>query len=105
VLYHGIQEDETHKYKLGAMLLDSADPTQVVARLDNPLLEPDTWYENHGKPGIVYASGAVIRDEMLHVYYGAGDTSVCVATIPVDSLCDAIMNGTTPHYATECTPL
>lgn len=94
VLYHGIQEGETHKYKLGAMLLDLEDPTRVIGRLQYPLLEPDTWYENHGKPGIVYASGAIVLNDMLYVYYGAGDTSVCVGTIPLKVLCDAIRNGT-----------
>lgn len=94
VLYHGIQHGETHKYKLGAMLLDFNDPTRVVGRLKHPLLEPDTWYENHGKPGIVYASGAVVKDDTLYVYYGAGDTSVCVATVSLTELCEAIVNGT-----------
>lgn len=94
VLYHAIQEGETHKYKLGAMLLDLNDPTRVIGRLQHPLLEPDTWYENHGKPGIVYASGAIIMNDILHVYYGAGDTSICVATMPLNELCEAIKNGT-----------
>ncbi|MFM2414983.1 MAG: hypothetical protein RI911_676 [Candidatus Parcubacteria bacterium] len=101
VLYHGIQEGETHKYKLGAMLLDLDDPTKVIGRLKHPLLEPDTWYENHGKPGIVYASGTIVKGDTLYVYYGAGDTSVCVATIPLNDLIQAIIRGTDAQQLTE----
>jgi beta-1,2-mannobiose phosphorylase / 1,2-beta-oligomannan phosphorylase len=101
VLYHGIQKGETHKYKLGAMLLDLDEPTHVVARSTEPLLEPDMWYENHGKPGIVYATGSVVIDGILHVYYGAGDSSVCVATVPLETLCRSMLNGTAVHLKTE----
>lgn len=101
VIYHAHSEGETDRYKLGAMLLDLEDPTKVLFRSQGPLLEPDTWYENHGKPGIVYASGAVVLNDILHVYYGAGDTSVCVATIPLTQLCEALMKKHIPRPSVE----
>lgn len=79
VLYHANDEKELYKYKVGAMLLDLADPTKVLYRTDHPILEPDAWYENDWKPGIVYASGAVIKDGELFVYYGGGDKYVAIA--------------------------
>ena len=86
VLYHAVEKTEAHKYKLGAMLLDLKDPTKIIARTPNPLLEPDMWYENDWKPGIIYACGAVVRQGELYVYYGGGDKYVCVAKTPLDNL-------------------
>ncbi len=79
VLYHAVQKHEPDRYKVGALLLDLDDPRRVIARSQGPILSPDEWYENDGKPGIVYVCGAVIKDDSLYVYYGAGDTHVCVA--------------------------
>ncbi len=86
VLYHAISDDEPDKYKLGALLLDLDNPTQVIARCDKPLLTPDHWYENEWKPGIVYATGAVVKDDILSVYYGGGDKHVCSAHTPLVNL-------------------
>ncbi len=58
VLYHAMDPDEPHRYKLGALLLDLHDPTKILHRSPQPILEPDALYENEGKPGVVYACGA-----------------------------------------------
>jgi predicted GH43/DUF377 family glycosyl hydrolase len=100
LLYHAIDEREPGRYKLGAMLLDLNDPTRVLHRSAAPVLSPDEHYENHGKPGIVYACGAVVRDETLFVYYGGADKVVCVATAPLDEFLDALMHGTPVSLAT-----
>ena len=78
VLYHGITDGD-HRYKIGAMLLDLHNPSKIIGRTPVPILEPDCWYEDDWKPGIVYASAALIRGEELFVYYGGGDKHVCVA--------------------------
>lgn len=91
VLYHA-NDHESHKYKVGALLLDSLHPEKVVARSPGPILAPDMWYENEGKPGIVYVCGAVLEEGMLYIYYGGGDKYVCVAQIPEDHLLSWIMN-------------
>jgi beta-1,2-mannobiose phosphorylase / 1,2-beta-oligomannan phosphorylase len=79
VFYHAMDKNDPHKYKLGAMLLDLNDPRKVLYRSQYPILEPDEWYENDWKPGIVYATGAVIKDGKLLVYYGGGDKYVGMA--------------------------
>ena len=86
VFYHAHHANEMSRYKLGVMLLSLDDPTRVIARSPSPILAPDMWYENDGKPGIVYANGAVIKNNILFVYYGGGDKRVCVATIPLSEL-------------------
>jgi predicted GH43/DUF377 family glycosyl hydrolase len=86
VLYHAIDKREPNRYKVGAMILDFKDPTNVLYRSPAPILEPDMDYENHSKPGVVYASGAVVKNGNLLVYYGGGDRHVCVAEVPLKSL-------------------
>ncbi len=96
LFYHAMDPKEPNLYKLGAMLLDLTDPTKVLYRAAAPVLIPDEHYENHGKPGIVYAAGAVIRDGELFVYYGGADKVVCVATTPLDTFLDALTAGGQP---------
>lgn len=93
LFYHAHDAREPSRYKLGAMLLDLVDPTKVLSRAIAPVISPDEPYENHGKPGIVYACGAVVRDGKLFVYYGGADKVVCVATAPLDAFLDALVEG------------
>lgn len=88
LLYHAQDMKEPSKYKLGAMILDADNPTKILYRSPQPILEPDAHYENDGKPGVVYASGAVILKDYLMVYYGGGDKHVCVAQTPLKQLLD-----------------
>ena len=99
VLYHANDAKEGHRYKLGAMLLDLADPKKILHRSAAPILSPDEHYENHGKPGIVYACGAVVRDETLFIYYGGADKVVCVATAPLNAFLNALIRGSQPTLA------
>ena len=99
VFYHANDAKEGYKYKLGAMLLDLADPTKILCRAAAPVLTPDEYYENNGKPGIVYAAGAVVRNGTLFVSYGGADKVVCVATAPLESFLDVLVGGHQPSLA------
>jgi len=79
LFYHAMDKNDSDKYKVGAMLLDLKDPTKVLYRASQPVLEPDEWYENDWKPGIVYLSGAVVKNGTLFLYYGGGDKRIAVA--------------------------
>lgn len=92
LLYHAMDRKEPNKYKVGALLLDLNDPEKVLYRSNHPILEPDLWYENDYKPGIVYANGAVVKNGQLLVYYGGGDKFVCIASIPLDQLIASLKN-------------
>ena len=81
LFYHGMNPAGGPGYKVGAMLLDLGDPTKVLYRSNYPVLEPEEWYENDWKPGVVYASGAVILRGDLIVYYGGGGKHVAAARV------------------------
>ncbi|MDO8481646.1 MAG: hypothetical protein Q7S75_01015 [bacterium] len=91
LLYHGMDPAEPVGYKVGAMILDINDPTKVLYRSALPVLEPREAYENDWKPGVVYASGAIVKDGTLFVYYGGGDKTVNVATAPLEKFLKALM--------------
>ena len=65
------------------MIWKKKDPTKILHRSAHPILYPEMDYENDGKPGVVYASGAVIRNDDLRIYYGGGDKVVCIASAPL----------------------
>jgi len=97
VFYHAIDKEDPGKYKVGAMLLDLKNPTKILCRSKEPLLEPNEDYENNGfKAGIVYASGAVVKDGILLVYYGAADSYVCVAYNDLEKFLGYLKKGIKP---------
>lgn len=97
LIYHAVGEKDSGRYKIGAMLLDLKDPTKVIARTIVPILAPDHHLENDGfKSGVAYPCGAVIKDDMLYVYYGGADTVICGATANLETfLEELIVTGST----------
>lgn len=85
LIYHAVDDKNDSQYKIGAMLLDLNEPWKVLFRTQQPILEPDQWYENNGfKAGVAYPCGAVINDNTLFVYYGGADKFTCVASKNLD---------------------
>jgi beta-1,2-mannobiose phosphorylase / 1,2-beta-oligomannan phosphorylase len=98
VIYHAVDDRDDTKYKMGAMILDLEDPSKVLYRTSNPILEPDEHYENDGKPGVVYPCGAVVLGNELFVYYGGGDKFVCCATAQLDKFIDNVKKDEVSGY-------
>lgn len=85
VFYHAMDFRDPGKYKVGAMLLDLEHPETILHRAKRPVLEPETSYENNGhKRGVIYVCGAVVKDDILFVYYGASDRAAAVAAAPFE---------------------
>ena len=85
MIYHGVSLHIT--YRVGAALLDGDDPTIVLGRTTDYLLEPQEEYEKTGQVAhVVFPCGAVIKDEELMVYYGGGDSVIAVAKIKMKEL-------------------
>ena len=72
LIYHGV--DRSHVYRAGIALLDLEDPSRVIARCADPVLEPEAEFERLGDVNnVVFPEGAVVIDGTVHVYYGAAD--------------------------------
>lgn len=82
VLYHGA--NEKNRYCVGAMLLDLKDPRRVIARTDEPLMEPTALYEREGFFGnVVFSNGHVVQGDTVLFYYGAADNVIAGARFSI----------------------
>jgi predicted GH43/DUF377 family glycosyl hydrolase len=75
-------------YRLGAMLLDLEDPTRVIARCSDFLMEPEAYYERFGLyiPNVIFPTGNVVVDGQIYLYYGCCDTAIGLATVALDEV-------------------
>jgi predicted GH43/DUF377 family glycosyl hydrolase len=82
-IYHGLdQTDSGPVYRVGLALLDLDNPAKVLRRSLVPIISPREDYERIGDVNnVCFACGAVIsEDQEIKVYYGAADTTICVAS-------------------------
>lgn len=85
-VYHGVTESP-YAYSLGALLLDADDPSRVIARSREPILEPEADYERNGFfSGVVFTCGLVNDGDLVRIYYGAADGVTAVADLSLDSI-------------------
>jgi len=95
-VYHGVKMTSGGPiYRAGVALLDLEDPAQLLGRSSIPVLGPRTEYERIGDVNnVVFASAAIVEaDGEVKVYYGAADTSICVATGKLDELVELARAG------------
>lgn len=84
-IYHGANEE--NRYCLGALLLDLDDPTKVIARSEQPIMEPELKYETDGFFGsVIFTNGIIENGDQITVYYGASDLVVCGATFSIKEI-------------------
>lgn len=89
LLYHGVSDDKY--YRVGAMLLELDNPSNIIGRTADFVLEPEESWELYGEINkVVFPCGATIRDEHIYIYYGGADTVVGVATARLDWLLDVL---------------
>ena len=88
-IYHAASK--SGRYSLGAVLLDKNDPSKVLARTTEPLMEPETDYEVNGFYGnVVFTCGAICEEGKVKIYYGAADTCMGYADIELSDIMDAM---------------
>ncbi|MCD6092884.1 MAG: glycosidase [Candidatus Aenigmarchaeota archaeon] len=91
LIYHGV--DKNKIYRAGAALLDLDDPQQVIARSSEPILEPEMDYEKNGDiPNVIFPEGAIVKNGVLNIYYGAADRYCCLATCKLNNLIDFLFD-------------
>jgi len=96
VIYHGVRRTVSGSlYRVGLALLDLDEPWKIISRSDNWVFGPHEPYERVGDvPGVTFPSGVIFNEESreLMMYYGAADTTVCLATAFMDDLIDLLLH-------------
>ena len=85
-IYHGADKD--NRYCLGALLLDLDDPSKVIARSEEPIMEPIADYEKTGFFGnVIFTNGYYMKDEdTVRIFYGASDEVICGADLSIGEI-------------------
>lgn len=93
IIYHGVENGGQGYYRVGAALLELNDPTKVISRLEDFIMEPEHDYEIEGYyKGCVFPTGNMIIDQTLYIYYGAADKYIGLATCNINELLNALQN-------------
>jgi predicted GH43/DUF377 family glycosyl hydrolase len=96
LIYYGVKHTSAGPlFRLGAAILDSENPANVVARTDEPILSPREYYERIGDlPNLVFSCGAIIEpDNEVKLYYGASNSCIALGTTSVTRIVEACLNG------------
>lgn len=89
-IYHGVTTSPM-TYSLGALLLDAADPSRVLARSREPVLKPEAPYEREGFfGGVVFSCGVLAEGDLVRVYYGAADGVTAVVDLSLLEILDGL---------------
>jgi predicted GH43/DUF377 family glycosyl hydrolase len=84
MIYHGVKQTAAGCiYRLGLALFDLNTPEHCLKRGDEWIFGPEESYEQSGDVGyVVFPCGYTLAPDgdTLHVYYGAADTSIALAT-------------------------
>jgi predicted GH43/DUF377 family glycosyl hydrolase len=76
-------------YRIGVLLLDLDDPSQVIHRPMQPIFWPEELWELRGDvPQVVFSNANPVVDGLVYVYYGGGDHVIGLATCRLDDLLD-----------------
>ena len=88
-IYHGATAE--HKYCLGVLLLDLNDPSIVLARSEEPIMEPIAIYEQTGFFGnVVFTNGHIVEGDTITMYYGASDEHICAAKFSINEILNTL---------------
>lgn len=91
-IYHGA--DHQNRYCLGGLLLDLDQPWKVIARSEEPIMEPSAAYELTGFFGnVIFTNGHLVDGDAITIYYGAADSVICGATFSLAGILDSLRAG------------
>ena len=94
--YHGVKETVAGEiYRVGLALLDLNEPARVLRRLTPLDPRASGPYERAGDvPNVVFPC-ELVHDpgsDEVRLYYGAADSSICVATARLPDLLEAVLS-------------
>jgi predicted GH43/DUF377 family glycosyl hydrolase len=90
LLTHGV--GAMRRYVIGAVLLDKDDPSRVVARSREPLLQSISPDREGYVPNVVYTCGAMRHGRWLVLPYGVADTYTRFATLDIAALAETLLS-------------
>lgn len=86
-------------FGIEAILLDPTDPTKILGRTKGPILAPEEAYELSGYiSNVIFPTGALVEKDTLSIYYGAADTTTCVAYVSMKDLLGSMYIGTKDEW-------
>ncbi|MDD3999683.1 MAG: glycosidase [Bacilli bacterium] len=86
VFYHGVSNVDS-LYRVGVILLDLKQPTKIISRSKDFLMEPEMTYETEGfYSGCVFPTGIILKNDTIFMYYGGADRFVNLATASLSEL-------------------
>jgi predicted GH43/DUF377 family glycosyl hydrolase len=90
VIYHGVrQTSDGPLYRVGLALFDLEAPERCLRRTTEWVFGPEEPYELQGDVGrVVFPTGYTLAPDgdTIHLYYGAGDTTIALAVASVKEL-------------------
>lgn len=89
LIMHGV--GPMRQYSLSACLLDLDHPEREINQLSEPLLVPLEEEREGYVPNVVYSCGSFVHDGELIIPYGMSDYAASFASVPLQTLVDAIM--------------
>lgn len=102
LIYSHIQHYLTNNKIFGieALLLDLKNPQKVIAKTRHPLMIPEESYEKHGQiSNVIFPSGSIIKGDDLLIFYGAADTTSCMAQVNLKNLIKGMQYKERHYYA------
>jgi predicted GH43/DUF377 family glycosyl hydrolase len=97
VIYHGVRQTAAGSiYRLGLALFDLQAPEHCLKRGDEWIFGPQEVYEQRGDvDNVVFPCGYTIAadGDTIHLYYGAADTSIGLATGSVREMLEWLQQG------------
>ena len=94
LIYHHVKKNKGGiVYTARAALLDLQNPSKIISKTPYDILSPQKKYESKGDvDNVVFPTGAVVKNGILFVYYGAADKTCCAATIKLGRILDELVS-------------
>ncbi len=97
-IYH-LPSEIPRAYSVNAALLDLDDPRRVLCRTTVPIYIPHHSWELYGSetypvdiPAVVFPTGAIVHNEYLLLYAGAGDKYMVLLTTKLNTLINYLVD-------------
>ncbi|VEU83307.1 glycoside hydrolase family 130 protein [Acholeplasma hippikon] len=90
---HGVRNTAAGlRYVLYAFMTDLNDPLKVTYKPSGYFMAPQNEERVGDVSNVLFANGAILKDDLIYLYYASSDTRLHVATIPIERMLDYLIN-------------